>query len=626
MPIPTNITDLSTTPASNSPAGSENPIEGDNHLRVAYSFIRQLYDGITASGNVQLAQLASDATASLGAGLSGFDWDLLYAQNTSGWGIRTGSNGYNVLRHIPVAQWAAIFDGTSTYDATAAVQAALTAANAKGLSLYTPGKRYFFDGGQLEITGRVYGDGRKVTNWVFGGTPTKAVRTRVVWRTEYDTGDYTSNSDASVAAAVTLAAQGAEVSNLTIITNHDPTTNYPLPFDSATDFPTSNYEFGLLVQGPLRATHSVNVEGVWNTAALCLDGSNVGGFGDGFEATNSTFSGMWGVRIQGPQGQPISGDDYQDPTSSDTRGAAGLSDVVFSGCKIYDTSGSLRLTINGVANKLVRRSATTGALYVNGQVSANSAKRIQGIHFNNCRFASSDRYVYFANYVNRLRFTNCHSEYRSGGYDTDGVTPLVAADCEIRNTENSRRLVFLAGEKSGETDNRTFKNTTLNIPIISEVAFDDPNPPGSIPANSMLMADGLRDRGTWTPSLTASTPGTPTYSTRSGYYAKIGNMVFIQGRITLSAKGGITGNISIGDLPFTASNLLGGTAQDTQIVVMPSSITTGDAGTAATINDNTTTASLIKIRSAAAIANITDADLVDTSRVDFSGWYMTEDA
>lgn len=72
MPIPSSITDLSTTPAANSPSGSENPIEGDNHLRSAYSFIRQLYDGITASGNAQAAQLADATSASNGGWLVGW--------------------------------------------------------------------------------------------------------------------------------------------------------------------------------------------------------------------------------------------------------------------------------------------------------------------------------------------------------------------------------------------------------------------------------------------------------------------------------------------------------------------------------------------------------------------------
>jgi hypothetical protein len=43
MPVPTSITDLSTTAASNYPAASEAPIDGDNYLRAHASFIAQNY-------------------------------------------------------------------------------------------------------------------------------------------------------------------------------------------------------------------------------------------------------------------------------------------------------------------------------------------------------------------------------------------------------------------------------------------------------------------------------------------------------------------------------------------------------------------------------------------------------
>jgi hypothetical protein len=125
MPIPSAITDLSTTPASNSPAGSETPIEGDNHLRTIYAFIKQLYDGITASGNAQLASLASAASASLGAGLLGFDTSLNYAANTAGWGIRTAQGRPSALRWMPVAEWANILNGTTNTDLTSYVQLAV---------------------------------------------------------------------------------------------------------------------------------------------------------------------------------------------------------------------------------------------------------------------------------------------------------------------------------------------------------------------------------------------------------------------------------------------------------------------------------------------------------------------
>lgn len=46
MPVPTAITDLSTTAASNSPGGSENVFPDlDNYVRAGYAFIAQLYNG-----------------------------------------------------------------------------------------------------------------------------------------------------------------------------------------------------------------------------------------------------------------------------------------------------------------------------------------------------------------------------------------------------------------------------------------------------------------------------------------------------------------------------------------------------------------------------------------------------
>lgn len=45
MPVPTQFTDLSTTAASNYPAGSDSPVVIDDTLRAHASFLRKLYDG-----------------------------------------------------------------------------------------------------------------------------------------------------------------------------------------------------------------------------------------------------------------------------------------------------------------------------------------------------------------------------------------------------------------------------------------------------------------------------------------------------------------------------------------------------------------------------------------------------
>lgn len=72
------------------------------------------------------SDLSNSANALKGAGQVGIDWSLLYAQNTTGWGVRTAGQSYNILRSIPVAEWAAIFAGTSTYDVTSIINTALS--------------------------------------------------------------------------------------------------------------------------------------------------------------------------------------------------------------------------------------------------------------------------------------------------------------------------------------------------------------------------------------------------------------------------------------------------------------------------------------------------------------------
>lgn len=64
MPVPSAITDLSQTPGSNSPAGSESPALLDDYTRTVFSFIAKLRDGQGLSNPVDLA---SAATTDIGA-------------------------------------------------------------------------------------------------------------------------------------------------------------------------------------------------------------------------------------------------------------------------------------------------------------------------------------------------------------------------------------------------------------------------------------------------------------------------------------------------------------------------------------------------------------------------------
>ena len=64
MPVPTAISSLSQTAASNSPPGTESPTSADDYLRQYSAFIAMLRDGI---GFTDPVQLASAATTSIGA-------------------------------------------------------------------------------------------------------------------------------------------------------------------------------------------------------------------------------------------------------------------------------------------------------------------------------------------------------------------------------------------------------------------------------------------------------------------------------------------------------------------------------------------------------------------------------
>jgi len=78
MPIPSTIADLSTTAASNSPAGSDPPTDGDNYLRAIQAILKQADNDRIAADASMSALLATASTIAAGAGLIGYDASLSY--------------------------------------------------------------------------------------------------------------------------------------------------------------------------------------------------------------------------------------------------------------------------------------------------------------------------------------------------------------------------------------------------------------------------------------------------------------------------------------------------------------------------------------------------------------------
>ena len=113
----------------------------------------------------------------------------------------------------------------------------------------------------------------------------------------------------------------------------------------------------------------------------------------------------------------------------------------------------------------------------------------------------------------------------------------------------------------------------------------------SFPAtqNASSDANTLDDyeKGTWTPTLTGTTPATGvTYSSQQGTYTKIGNIVYIRCTVQTSNKGTGGGGVAcIGGIPFSATGLSGGYAYQSNIIYYYTS--TGISGSiSGTIYDN----------------------------------------
>lgn len=124
------------------------------------------------------------------------------------------------------------------------------------------------------------------------------------------------------------------------------------------------------------------------------------------------------------------------------------------------------------------------------------------------------------------------------------------------------------------------------------------------------------EEGTFTPVLTINaSPTGITYSVQTGAYTKIGRLVIVVGRITLSNKGASVGSVVITGLPFTP------TASQTFPLVFPyytnlASITGILSGYLAS------TSIIIVIGGTSSMATATNSNLTNTSDLlfNFSYW------
>ena len=153
--------------------------------------------------------------------------------------------------------------------------------------------------------------------------------------------------------------------------------------------------------------------------------------------------------------------------------------------------------------------------------------------------------------------TLLHLENQNGT-DGGGVDNYVAAEFSVGRGATSQG--WLGYTRTGDNQGAFFikqRNGASSYP--ESIRF--PSTGGVTFGGGANTAKTLDDyeEGTFTPTLTFSTPGTSSfsYSVNAGNYTKIGNLAFYRMEIRLSAftKGTASGDLRVEGLPFTALNM-----------------------------------------------------------------------
>ena len=133
------------------------------------------------------------------------------------------------------------------------------------------------------------------------------------------------------------------------------------------------------------------------------------------------------------------------------------------------------------------------------------------------------------------------------------------------------------------------------------------------------------EEGTWTPAIKFGSGTTGiTYSTPvTGYYIKIGRLVYAWTRMVFTSKGSSSGDATITGLPFTAS------APDTGAAGNVSFLNTGDFNftnigfISGQINDGTTEAPLAKLNTSGTRSAMDNTNFQDSTRFSPTFLYQT---
>lgn len=123
------------------------------------------------------------------------------------------------------------------------------------------------------------------------------------------------------------------------------------------------------------------------------------------------------------------------------------------------------------------------------------------------------------------------SSFQSGTASAASITGANVTFAEVDITSTNANAITGAG---------TLKYTTLN--------YIDTGKSMNVTTQTPL------NFGTWTPTIVGTVAGSTTYTTQAGYFTIVGNLVYIEAEIVITAATG-TGNAVLGGFPYTIKNL-----------------------------------------------------------------------
>ena len=171
----------------------------------------------------------------------------------------------------------------------------------------------------------------------------------------------------------------------------------------------------------------------------------------------------------------------------------------------------------------------------------------------------------------------------------------------------------------------SFNDAAIDLGIASN-RFKDLYLSGGVYLGGTGSSNKLDDyeAGSWTPALAyATTTGSITYTSQTGRYVKIGEIVYVTGSITTSASSGHSGDLQLTGLPFTINTNLSGTSNSGSMIFRYVLGSVADGKYVGYFNEQGT--KVVSITNKSDLTSTLDASSFGNSMsFRFDGWYISQ--